>query len=108
MGVFDRFLRAGEGCGLACSLGPGESGDGLDDLGLSETLRGALASWSQRYPNVRWELTLSGDLDSFGEAVNITVYRVVQEALTNVVRHAGATRAPTPDSLTSASTSVSG
>jgi len=66
---------------------------GLDDLGLSETLRGALATWSQRHPDVRWELTLSGDLDGFGEAVNITVYRLVQEALTNVVRHAGATRA---------------
>jgi two-component system sensor histidine kinase UhpB len=66
---------------------------GLDHLGLAETLRGAVASWSQRHSEVRWELVLSGELESLGEAVNITVYRIVQEALTNVVRHAGATRA---------------
>ena len=66
---------------------------GLDHLGLSETLRDAVASWSERHPEVHWEIALTGDLDSLGEAVNITVYRIVQEALTNVVRHAGATRA---------------
>ncbi len=66
---------------------------GLDHLGLAETLRDAVASWSQRHPEVRWELVLSGELENLGEAVNITVYRIVQETLTNVVRHAGATRA---------------
>jgi len=65
---------------------------GLDDLGLEETLRDAVATWSQRYPRVRWELELSGDLESLGEALNITVYRIVQEALTNAVRHAEARR----------------
>jgi two-component system sensor histidine kinase UhpB len=65
---------------------------GLDDLGLAETLRDAVATWSQRHPQVRWELELSGDLESLGEALNITVYRIVQEALTNVVRHAEARR----------------
>jgi len=65
---------------------------GLDDLGLAETLRDAVATWSQRYPRVRWELELSGDLESLGEALNITVYRIVQEALTNAVRHAEARR----------------
>jgi two-component system sensor histidine kinase UhpB len=66
---------------------------GLDHLGLSETLRDAVASWAQRHPEVNWALALSGDLERLGEAVNITVYRIVQEALTNVVRHADATRA---------------
>jgi len=65
---------------------------GLDDLGLAETLRDAVATWSQRHPQVRWELELSGDLESLGEALNITVYRIVQEALTNAVRHAEARR----------------
>ncbi len=66
---------------------------GLDHLGLAETLRDAVASWSQRHPEVRWDLVLSGELENLGEAVNITVYRIVQETLTNVVRHAAATRA---------------
>jgi two-component system sensor histidine kinase UhpB len=63
---------------------------GLDHLGLAETLRDAVSGWSQRYPQVRWELELSGELDGLGEALNITIYRIVQEALTNVVRHAEA------------------
>ena len=66
---------------------------GLDHLGLGETLRDAVASWARSHPDVRWNLALSGDLEGFGEAVNITVYRIVQETLTNVVRHAEATRA---------------
>jgi len=66
---------------------------GLDHLGLAETLRDAVASWSQRHPEVSWSLVLSGELERLGEAVNITVYRIVQETLTNVVRHAAATRA---------------
>jgi len=63
---------------------------GLDHLGLAETLRDAVAGWSERHPQVRWELALSGELEGLGEALNITVYRIVQEALTNVVRHAEA------------------
>jgi len=65
---------------------------GLDHLGLAETLRDAVSGWSQRHPRVRWNLALSGELEGLGEALNITVYRIVQEALTNVVRHAEATR----------------
>jgi two-component system sensor histidine kinase UhpB len=63
---------------------------GLDDLGLAETLRDAVSAWSRRNPQVRWELALSGELEGLGEALNITVYRIVQEALTNVARHAEA------------------
>ena len=63
---------------------------GLDHLGLAETLRDAVSGWSRRHPQVRWELALSGELDGLGEALNITVYRIVQEAMTNVVRHAEA------------------
>ncbi|HXM82669.1 MAG TPA: PAS domain S-box protein [Burkholderiales bacterium] len=65
---------------------------GLDHLGLGETLRDAASAWSQRHPDVRWDLALSGELEGLGEAVSITVYRIVQEALTNVIRHAEATR----------------
>jgi two-component system sensor histidine kinase UhpB len=66
---------------------------GLDDLGLADTLRDAVSTWSRSHPDVEWDLTLSGELEGLGEAVNITVYRIVQEALTNIVRHAAATRA---------------
>jgi signal transduction histidine kinase len=65
----------------------------LDNLGLTEALEDWLASWRERYPDIEVELELSGKLDDLGETINITVYRVVQECLTNVVRHAAATRA---------------
>jgi signal transduction histidine kinase len=39
---------------------------------------------------IRVHLRLERDLDGLDEAVNITLYRVLQEALTNVARHSGA------------------
>jgi two-component system sensor histidine kinase UhpB len=65
----------------------------LDHLGLRDALEGWVETWRSRYPDVELELALEGDLDNLGETVNITVYRIVQECLTNVVRHAGADRA---------------
>lgn len=65
----------------------------LDNLGLGETLRGTVASWRERHPELDCELQLDGDLEELDESVNIAIYRVVQECLTNVVRHAQATRA---------------
>jgi two-component system, NarL family, sensor histidine kinase UhpB len=65
----------------------------LGILGLAETLRSTLGAWAARNPRIDFELALEGELDSLGEAVNIAVYRVVHEALTNIVRHAEATRA---------------
>jgi PAS domain S-box-containing protein len=65
----------------------------LDHLGLRDALEDWVATWRQRYPEIQCELALSGDLSDLGETVNITVYRIIQECLTNVVRHAAATRA---------------
>jgi two-component system sensor histidine kinase UhpB len=63
---------------------------GLDDLGLAETLRDAVSGWARRHAEMRFELALSGDLDHLGDGLSIAVYRVVQEALSNAVRHAEA------------------
>jgi two-component system, NarL family, sensor histidine kinase UhpB len=65
----------------------------LDNLGLREALEELLGSWRDRYPDISVRMTLTGNLDALGERINITVYRFVQEGLTNVVRHAAATRA---------------
>jgi len=64
----------------------------LDHLGLSETLRDTVAAWRERHPDVACDLRLEGALEGMGETINITVYRIVQECLTNVARHAAATR----------------
>lgn len=65
----------------------------LDHLGLRDALEGWVETWRARYPDIALELSLEGELSDLGETVNITVYRIVQECLTNVVRHAGADRA---------------
>jgi len=64
----------------------------LDDLGLEDALRGHVLNWSA-------ESGVTADLHTHGlrlgrlpAMVETTVYRVVQEALTNVRKHAGASR----------------
>jgi two-component system sensor histidine kinase UhpB len=63
----------------------------LDNLGLTETLQDSIAAWQSRHPELKFKLDFSGRLDDLGETINITVYRIVQECLTNVIRHAQAT-----------------
>jgi PAS domain S-box-containing protein len=64
----------------------------LDHLGLQEAVEDVVKSWGSRHPEVTYDLKLARDLGNLGEAVNITVYRLIQECLTNVIRHAEATR----------------
>jgi signal transduction histidine kinase len=62
----------------------------LDDFGLPETLRAYLRSISSR-SRVQTQLTLERMDDRLPQEIEICVYRIVQEALTNVLRHSGAT-----------------
>ncbi len=64
----------------------------LDDLGLIATLEAFVREWKSRRPGLPCTLIVSGDLDGLGEDVNITIYRVVQECMTNVLRHAAASQ----------------
>ncbi len=63
----------------------------LDNLGLSETLRDSVSNWQAQHPEVRFTLHLSGNFDALGETLNINLYRIVQESVTNALRHAEAT-----------------
>lgn len=65
----------------------------LDELGLADSLRELLAQWRARRPDIAWELELEAECGGWSEALNITVYRLVQEALTNVANHSQARRA---------------
>jgi two-component system sensor histidine kinase UhpB len=62
----------------------------LDNLGLSETLRDAVNYWQKLNPEIHLSLSLEGNLDRLGETININVYRIVQEAINNALKHAQA------------------
>jgi two-component system sensor histidine kinase UhpB len=64
---------------------------GLAELGLSEAIGALLRLWSESHPGVAIETTISKSLGETGETAQLTIYRIIQEALTNVFRHAGAT-----------------
>lgn len=63
---------------------------GLDELGLAAALESCIAGWQASQPVMRFGLQLTGDLEDLGERVNLAIYRIVQEGLTNAVRHAHA------------------
>lgn len=62
----------------------------LDNLGLTDALHELVSASRLRHPGLSIDLQLDDDLSGLPEDVNMTVYRLVQEALTNVVRHAHA------------------
>jgi two-component system sensor histidine kinase UhpB len=65
---------------------------GLDDLGLAAALEHCVAEWRARLPSAGVDLRLAGELELLDEMQSLVVYRLVQEALTNIARHAAATR----------------
>lgn len=62
---------------------------GIEELGLLGGIRGLVAEHGAR--GTRIELAAKGDFDDLPEAIVVSVYRVVQECLTNVAKHSNAT-----------------
>ena len=65
---------------------------GLDELGLAAAVEHCVQTWRTRLPNVALELSIKGDFTTLAESIAVTLYRLVQEALTNVAKHAAARR----------------
>jgi signal transduction histidine kinase len=64
----------------------------LDALGLHDAVVHLFGQWQRRNPAVECSFVASGDFSGLGEVMNITVYRLVQECLTNIAKHANAAR----------------
>jgi len=63
----------------------------LDEFGLILALQDMIDDWNSRHEDVFCHFEFKGNFDELGEEVNISIYRVIQESLTNIVKHAQAT-----------------
>ena len=64
----------------------------LDVLGLVTALHRAVDGWNAYHDDVTCRLLIQGRLNSLSDEINISLYRIVQECLTNVAKHANASR----------------
>jgi two-component system sensor histidine kinase UhpB len=65
---------------------------GLDEFGLPSALEHCVEGWRERLPQATFTLTVDGDFSDLADVLNITLYRLVQEGLTNVSKFARTSR----------------
>lgn len=63
----------------------------LDELGLVPALQNVIDEWNDRHEETFCRLIVDGNLDLVTDEAKINVFRIVQEALTNIAKHARAT-----------------
>ncbi len=62
----------------------------LTELGLKATLEDLVNLWNERHPELLLTLNCDENIDTLDKKITIQVYRVIQECLTNIIRHASA------------------
>ncbi len=62
----------------------------LTELGLKAMLEEMVNHWSERNPDLDLSIACSDEVDGLDKNLSIQVFRVIQECLTNVIRHAHA------------------
>lgn len=87
------FLRGDDHDGRVDSDGRGGAGQGHNGRGPTPSLRhlNQLGGSLDGGLECRWDL--SGDFEAVPQSVDVSAYRIVQEALTNVMKHSTADRA---------------
>ncbi len=63
----------------------------LDNYGLIPAVEAHVCNITEKY-NLPIDLTVRGDKQRLASKIEVTLFRILQEALTNVIKHAGATR----------------
>ena len=62
----------------------------LDTLGLKRAIERMVEQWRLRESVCKYHLTIDGPLIDVEESIKVSVYRIVQESLTNIAKHADA------------------
>ena len=65
----------------------------LNELGLKATMEDLLNHWAIRNPALKLNLNCPDEVDFLEHKISIQIFRIVQECLTNIVRHAQAKEA---------------
>ncbi|RJR42820.1 MAG: PAS domain-containing sensor histidine kinase [Deltaproteobacteria bacterium] len=81
-GVLDNVRR------LYFRLSPGN----LEDLGLTGALRQMLDEFGKHHKDIRWQIRLDNLDQEFTPLTQTVIYRIVQEILTNIGKHAKPSR----------------
>jgi two-component system sensor histidine kinase UhpB len=63
---------------------------GLDEFGLEIALQELINGWQQRHKRIVVKYDIRGVFNDLDESLLITIYRLIQECLTNISRHAQA------------------
>jgi len=66
---------------------------GLDELGLVAAIEHCVDDWRRLLPDTTLILSIRGNLEGLAESVNLTLFRLMQEGLTNISKHAKAKQA---------------
>lgn len=64
--------------------------DGLDELGFEVAFQELVNNWQERHQNIDVEARFECKFQRIDESVQLTLYRVMQECLTNISRHSQA------------------
>lgn len=83
---------AGELYAAVHNLIPRLDAPDLEQLSLAEAIAERVPYWQREYPGVAITTSLSLPADALGTSYALAAYRIVQEAVTNACRHAGARR----------------
>ncbi|MGE5073272.1 MAG: PAS domain S-box protein, partial [Anaerolineae bacterium] len=63
----------------------------ISQFGLEKTIRSYMADLQEKHPDLSLQLALARDHQLLPEDVRLALFRVLQQALTNIIRHAEAT-----------------
>ncbi len=65
---------------------------GLAEFGLPAAIGDLIQFWRRRHPEIEFRVAVAPDCAALGELVDTTVYRIVQESVSNALRHGATTR----------------
>ena len=65
----------------------------LEDMGLNGAVEAMAQSWRKTNPNIELTCHFSNEKYGMNESQSLAAYRIIQESLTNIYRHSGASKA---------------